>query len=348
MLERNDMYDVTIESAAVWEDKIYAVGRDAGVLFCFDMKTNFVEKILRMPDEDVLVNRLYNGVCVDKECLVLVPFNAKKIWYYNIKSKEWNSIEVDYYVKPKLEGKFVGGVLQNSILYLFGYRYKNVLCVNLITKEVQKMFEDGQHSFWGQSIVIDNNKVYAIDLGRNEILSINLTCQGKYEIIKVNGLPEAKENSNQGIAFDGTFFYIIKHHGNYVYKWRPNESALPIEIDHFYDKIEPFFNGGAVYGEKLFLYSPKGKNYILDLEENRNSCMIDKKIFGVKTMEELGLILCKKGKVSILNKKMKEIGCLETVLNCQEHSALYNSAKVQGKLLTENELFRLHDFLVSI
>ena len=72
------IYELTIESLAGGEHEIYAVGRELNVMFRLDLGSNKVETITDMPEEEKLVGRLYNGVCVDKDILALVPYNARK------------------------------------------------------------------------------------------------------------------------------------------------------------------------------------------------------------------------------------------------------------------------------
>lgn len=77
-------YRLTIEALDVGENEIYAVGRELNVMFRLDLKSNSVKIMMDMTGEDRLVGRFYNGVCASANTLMLIPYNARKVWYYRL------------------------------------------------------------------------------------------------------------------------------------------------------------------------------------------------------------------------------------------------------------------------
>lgn len=342
-------YRLTIEALDVGENEIYAVGRELNVMFRLDLKSDSVKIMMDMPGEDRLVGRLYNGVCASGNMLMLIPYNARRVWYYRLEQKKWDSVDIGKYVDPELSGKFVGGYLSDGIAFLFGYRYKNILLIDLNLQKIKELLDKKEeHSFWAQTPIIHNNRLYVVQRFRNEIVSINLHKIGEYEILKIDNTEDPARNGNVGIAFDGDYFYIIKHHGNLIYKWKPFEKACPIKIDEIFETDEPFFNGGVAFNRTIFLYSPKGKDYICNFDEQNSSFMMENKTFFARSSPHVGLILGGKGEVTVLDNEMREIHYFSTSLNENEHEKYLADSKMSKKALSENDIIGLRDFIFVV
>ncbi len=338
-------YELTIESLAGGEHEIYAVARELNIMFRLDLETNEVETIMNMPEEEKLVGRLYNGVCVDKNILALVPYNARKFWYYQLQEKKWHGIDISAYVDPEQAGKFVGGYIFNETVYLFGYHYENILLIDLRSGQIKELFEEEhRHLFWVQTPVAHNSKLFVADLLRSEVIGIDLNQTGNYEIFEIENIEPSAKNGNSGITFDGEYFYIVKHHGNCLYKWKPFEKAYPVKIDPIYDTDEPFFNGIEAHDRFLFLYSPKGKSYVYSLD-GKMSYMMEDKTFYAKKIPLSGLAVGEKGTVAVFDHEMKEINRFTTALSHVEQKDYLAHAKMTEKAMRENDVIGLEDFI---
>lgn len=339
------MFKLTIESLAAGEHEIYAVGRELNVMFRLDLRTNEVETITDMPEEEKLAGRLYNGACVDKDILALVPYYARKFWYYRLKEKKWYSMDISAYVDPDQARKFVGGYIFEGTVYLFGYYYKNILLIDLKSGQIRELFEEkDRHLFWEQTPVVHNGKLFVADLFRSEMIGIDLYDIGNYEIFEMENIETSTQNGNSGITFDGEYFYIVKHHGNLLYKWKPFEKAYPIEIDSIYDKDEPFFNGIEAHDRFLFLYSPKGKSYVYGIDGIK-SYIAENKAFYAKRMPLSGLAVGEKGAVAVFDNEMKEVSRFAAALTPDEHRNYLAHAKITEKAMTENDVIGLEEFI---
>lgn len=339
------MFELTIESLAAGEHEIYAVGRELNVMFRLDLRTNEVETITDMPEEEKLAGRLYNGVCLDKDILALVPYYARKFWYYRLKEKKWYSMDISAYVDPDQARKFVGGYIFEGTVYLFGYYYKNILLIDLKFGQIRELFEEkDRHLFWEQTPVVHNGKLFVADLFRSEMIGIDLYDIGNYEIFEMENIETSTQNGNGGITFDGEYFYIVKHHGNLLYKWKPFEKAYPIEVDSIYDTDEPFFNGIEAHGRFLFLYSPKGKSYVYGLD-GMKPYIAENKAFYAKRIPLSELAVGEKGAVAVFDNEMKEVNRFAAALTPDEHRDYLAHAKITEKAMTENDVIGLEEFI---
>ena len=338
-------YSITTEFVCRDENYIYAVGRDAAIIFIIDAASLNVKKVMDIPSKHRIRQRLFCGICIAENNIILVPHNIEDIYIYNVLTEKWSTIDISNFVEPNLEGKFAGGKFNNGKLYLFGYRYKNILQVDLNTKNIKKMFAEDNHNFWGQSVVEFENHLYAVELANNQVIDINLDAHTLENSIQITESESALDNSNQGIVFDGEYFYLIKHHGNIVYKFKHDGKSERLYIDDFYDKKEPFFNGASIVNKKIFLFSPKGKNYICDLKETSLSKMKDEETFFACTYERNGMIICQRGKICILDKNMNVIKTINTVITKLEHDVFFKDVDLSGIVLAQNTMFGLDDFV---
>lgn len=343
----DEKYYITTESIAYAENYIYGAGREINSIFEINLENKKMNIITQIPKENLLEERLYNGMSADKKHLLLVPYNAERVWIYEFATEQWESVDISGIVNPKLKGKFVGGEIVEEKAFIFGYNYRGILMINLKTKEVAELFatdDRKKYSFWAQNIVILEDKILAVCLQENKIISIN-TKNNIYHVFTVKGLEDPLENGNCGLTYDGKDFYIIKHHGNLIYKWNGSNVAMPLAIDSFFNTKNPYFNGIAANNGKIFCYSPKGKSYIYNIKEPRESQFVESPILYAKNIASVGMIICKKGEIVILDENMKEKENVEIYLSEIEHKKYVNKIKKVSGYIKEREIFDIRDYL---
>ncbi len=345
------MYDITTECLAVQDGILYAVGRELNVLFEISLKDGKCTVLTDMPGEDCYQERLYNGVCVEDDILALIPFNAENVWLYNLGLKNWMKIDIGAYVDCRLNGKFVGGILKNKKLLLYGYKYSGILEIDVDTRSVNKYPNSDtccKERFWNQTYAMVGNKIYLAPLGEDKILSFDI-LSGESEKTNLGNISNVDENSNCGITFDGDYFYIMKHHGNVIYKWLPgNEVLEPIPIDNFYNSKISYFNGIVSVGKKMVLYSPKGKTYVYDTQNPEKSMIWVEKILYAGYVPEYGLFVCKKGVIELYDESLNKISSYSTTVTADEHDRCIQNVELGYRILKEREIIGLQDFISII
>lgn len=344
------VWQLTTEGVDYRQGTLYSVGREMNVLFSMELSTGKTKVMLQMPDEDKFEQRLYNGVSIDKDILVLIPYNAKKLWFYNFRDLKWDFVDISSQVSPNMNGKFVGGKLINGKAYLFGYTYKGILVVDIKTKRIKLLFKEmdqNKYVFWGQNTVMIGGKLYVISMVTNEMICID-TNSDEYEIIKVKDLDDCENNSNGGIIFENEKFYIVKHHGNIVYEFKNSNDVCTISLDSFFDTNVPYFNGMAACGNQFLFYSPKGKSYVYDKKQPLNSKVIEEKMFFAKYIADVGLVVCKKGKVSVYDNLFQEIQNFDTEINADERQMYMQNVALPCRILNESEYININDLISKL
>lgn len=341
------MYNITTESIAIYDDKLYAVGRELSIVFVVDLKTNSTRILPQIPDEDSFQDRLFNGICVNSNYIVLIPYNAKKIWVYHFESNSWSPIEIRDYVSPEKEGKYVGGYLNNSIILLFGYKKNGILYVDISTGKTRELKngEIDKESFWGQNYVVRGEYLYLAPLRKNTLIRLS-TDDWSVEKYNHLSISDGETNSNCGIVDGEEDFYIIKHHGNKIYRWRPEIlETSEIEIDEYFTDNKPHYNGATYFDRKLFFYSPVGNSYLFELDDNSRSALYEHETYYSKYDKEYGLFVCYKGFINRFDKSMNVKDTYHTRIDENTFITHTKSARIDSKLLKENDIVGLKEFL---
>ena len=85
-------------------------------LLKYNVKTNRVEFKCVIDEEELVEEMLFSSIIYNNDTIILVPYNAKGLYVYNILTDQYNKI----YEGRKYNG-FIGGVLYNNCVYCVPY-----------------------------------------------------------------------------------------------------------------------------------------------------------------------------------------------------------------------------------
>ena len=341
----NKNYEVITECVAIKDEYMYCVAREMNIILKINKESLQVEIMTNMPDEDGMVSRLYFGIYIDGDEMMLVPCNAKKLWIYNFVTCTWKGLALDDFVDPNMEAKFVGGALKNGMAYLYGFKYKGILKVNVKSGEITELLEkQGEYAFWGESTAELDNKLYVANRLESNVMCID-TYNAKIKKIFIDECKQRDKYKNDGIVNVGDTFYIMSHHGNYFIKWNSREETQIIEIDKIFDTMESYFNGIAASKDIVFLYGSKKKNFIYNINSPNNSYVLDGNIYFAKYYENIGFVVCKKGKINIYDSQYILLNIIDININNSKHDMIMKKNKIESKVYKENDFVRLNEFV---
>lgn len=346
VLHKERKHKVTSECFAEYNGYLYFASREINLLYRINLKTEELEFVTNLPDENMLEDRLYNGMCIEGDKLLLVPFNAARVWIYDFLNKSWDYVELIDYMDISLKGKFAGGELRHNKAYLFGYMFRGILVVDLSTKKVMNLLAEetaADCSFWGQTYALVNEKIYVSNRVKNEILMIHPETN-LYEKISLGN----NQNRYVGIIWDSGDFWLLPHHGNVIHKWDGNRIFVDIMIPDFYNSAECYFNGICPSGKKLLLYSPKGRTCIFDKENPEKSFISKEKIFFAKYLPDIGVIVCTEGKILICDEELMIKSAISVELSEKLYSEYLTNSRLDGKARNENNIIGLSEFIILI
>lgn len=341
----DDNYKIITECVAFKDNYMFCVAREMNIIFKINIESMQLETIIDMPDEDGMVERLYFGIYIDGDNMMLVPWNAKKLWIYSFVSRKWMGIDISEFVEQNMNYKFSGGVLKGEKAYLFGYEYEGILVVDIKSKRMFELLDDGgKNAFYGQCTIEISNKVFIANRLENNVVCIN-TDNCSYEKLPINGYENVDKYKNDGMSYVNGNYYIMPYQGNYFIKWNPKGTSIKVEIDKIFDTTETIFNGIAASERKILFYGTKKRGYIYDLINSDNSYILDENIYYAHYFKNIGFIICKKGVIDILDADFKLLKKIPVQINSSVYNEYIKRYRISKNILKENSVINLCTFI---
>ena len=337
---------VSVMGIAKKDNYIYAISSELNLLYEIDIELDDVSCFKDMPDEEYMKDNLYSGICIEDDNLALIPQNAKKLWIYHFNVQKWESFDISDFISEDMDDKFIGGQMVCGRLYLFGYQYQGILVFDLETKKFWNLFKEEKYktSFWGKSTVLADKKVYIPFRKEKSVVCINAE-KNDYEIIDMKVEGADLGNPNDGIAYNGREFYILQNHGNYLYKYQCGVGAEQIFFDTEYSNGTVYFNAVECIENKVLLCGPGLPNYLFDTEEPQKSSFINEAITYAKTYPNIGILICKKGKIQLCDSNLKIIKEYKTEIDSEMMKAYFSKAKLANSVMFENNVYGINEMI---
>ena len=332
------------ESLVYGNDKLYFVTRELNILFEYNIADESIKMIGPAPDEDNIVDRLFNGICLVDNKVFLAPYNAESAWAYDLNTEKWIRIDINSFVGADVKGKCVGCVGVENNVYFIGYEYSGVLRLNTESWQINKVVGlEGLNSYWGQTTAVIESNAYIASHNTNEILELDMSNGTCKKHLNLTG-----ENKFGGIVYYNKKFYILPNSGNKLYEWDGctyiNEYTLPEK----YNTYSSVFNGLAISDDYILLYSPaRSKSFLLGYN-GKPSVTIDDEVFFAKYIQNLGYILCKKGEISILDNNLEQKKIIPIEMSKDEFEKFISKINVKGNIYKENNIWTINEYIKVI
>lgn len=191
-----DKYGLTFENCCEAEGKLWFFADQFNALCSMDLSSCEVNYIGSIPGEDILTKYLCASIQYFQGKLFLIPRGAECISIYNIKTKEFKTIEVDvpiqYNANPYIKWlKFISSKIVGNSLYMIPRSYPAIVEMDLFTYKriyhVQWLYDikskimECDSFFWSDCIVKDKELILASSIA-NMIFSFN-TVTKNYSVL---------------------------------------------------------------------------------------------------------------------------------------------------------------------
>lgn len=277
---KKNVLDLFTYIGTYWEGKIYCLARDFNLLFSVDLQDGTTELIDVIPKEDILSNFICGIMTIWNEKIIFTPKKTKKIWIYDLISRQWDSAEI----KDSDHCYDAGSIYQiytyNDKIFLVGGGYPAILCLDLENNScdyIEEPYKDmlTRHPepdymyFWYYGVQLENS-LYLASCLDNYVLEFNMGTL-EYHWIKVGD----NSDTYRGIAWDGNNFWLRSQSGGAIIKWDGKETIvkfpLPDEL-----KQHPEYIWGICYdGKQIILPATTHTNTIL-IDPQKNTLQIQK------------------------------------------------------------------------
>jgi hypothetical protein len=281
------------------ENKIYFASREMNMVYSLDLDSHIIDVLESPPEERTFQSGLYGNIVYICGKLVLVPFNAEKIWIYDLSEGSWHGIALGEIGKKPY--KFLGAAVYDEYVYMLGYHYLGIIRLNIHTSTIEIIKlpykECGDGLFFIDCIKKDE-WLYTPVMLENKVLKLNLGT-GEYKMISVGD----SKNRYVGIGWDGEWFWLPpRRNGSYVL-WdgadQVREYALPGEFTAGHD----YFWGSSVMQEQVVFSGVTGMSLVFQKNVPEKPSIMKKNImFVVKIDDDNFIFQDDKGKLFIKSK----------------------------------------------
>lgn len=269
---------------------LYFIAKNVNILCSLDLRNGQISLLDSIPENRILAPRAGAAILHWKGELIFSPMLTKKIWRYNISTKEWKGYERKKY-NSKLKNEMFQEILYENKIFFIGTTYPAIIVLDLIDggltyidepyKKLEHRRMQLKDCFFRMDHVKMGHLLFLASCVSNEILRLDLSTYD-YELIKVGSL----ENRYVGIAWDGKNFWIAPRKTTPIVKWdgcnECEEIALPEE---FAD--DKYIFGSVVCREgRVYLNSYNDdKSLVLDCNNNE-TMIVQKRYIFMKKMED--------------------------------------------------------------
>lgn len=338
---------LVIKFATQQDNYIYALSDGIPVIFVIDRVSDVIVDCFVCPEEANIEGEVFSGLLVYENSLILVPQNAKDVWIFHLVDKKWHKVDISKYINRDSRNKFRGGCIKSGILYMFGYSYRGIIAIDI---NDNKMWELAQNKtnlggLLGLSIVELNDKVYLPVRSMNGIICID-TRSSMLEIRKTD---VHSEIANDGLAYDGRHYYLLKNSGNELIVLNEEFSLeYRLKLDAFFNSKINYFEGIVYFSGKLILFGSNKYGYIYDLQNENESYVINESLYYAKALTGSELLVCKKGKIEIWNTNLEVIKEYVLEINETDIVKVLGQFRLKEQMIYENDLFGVEDLLRSV
>lgn len=220
-------------------NQLIFIARYINIVYSLDLDTGEIMLIDSIPEEDVLAERLGAKLVHWKDELIFAPMKAKKIWIYNLKTREWHGLERKKLEDNKTDLEMFEAILYDNKLFIIGSNYPAIICLDLQTEKmtyIEELYnrlkvkkEKLADCYFRCGYVQKENYLYIASSLENLVLEFNMDTYD-YSWIKVGD----DKNRYSGITWDGNHFWLAPRLNTAVVKWdgvnTVTEYPLPTEL----------------------------------------------------------------------------------------------------------------------
>lgn len=265
-------YPLLIADCVMHEKNMYFFAQNYNALYAMNLKNEDCVLLDRIPNEKFFDENLIEAIHYFKGKLILTPKKmvANKVWIYDIKTNEWNFIDVDFENIETPQEKVAYSTIYYGRLILVGCYYNGIIEIDLNTYELKyhrNIFdsEESIHALFCCKVF--ENHLLIPSPTKNQIMKVDLDSYN-YEIIYL-------ENENclfSGIVKgDKKFWLSPRKTSPYIIRWNGKDEYVEYQVpDEIKKNGEYIFARAECIDGKVYMTGEKGKKTLVFSDENYN------------------------------------------------------------------------------
>lgn len=316
-----------IASAACCDEKsVYFICQSINVIGRIELETKEINYILGPKEEPFYCDNLYVNIHIWNNQLMIIPYNAKNMYIYDIRIEKWKTIELFGNVSNNC-ALVSGSLLYEKCIYLLSDYDSDVIRYNLeegiydYPFNIKKNNDGAKTYFGGLSVAIKDGIIYIAQHYTNIVIMCD-TKTGSVSFKSFDG------GNFFGTSFDGKYIWINPDSSqNKVIRWDDkNESVKSYEIPNM-----SHIWGMVHIDEGHLLYGSYSNTYLLRDEEFTE---YKYKIYKSNIITDDKTVLCTSSGEILLLFKDKEVECIK--LSKSALNAFYKKSVAEiGKIVPE-------------
>ncbi len=285
-------------------NKIYFISKDINIVFEIDLLTREINIVDSIPEESILSKRLGAKILCWRDELIFAPMTAKKIWRYSLKTKIWKGYERESLRDGNTGNEMFDAVLYGDNAFIIGSNYPAIMCINLLTEEVEyikepydiltekrKSLED---CYFRTSYVHIDDAIYLATCLDNKVLRLNLNTKS-YEWISVG----AEGNRYSGITWDGKDFWLSPRMNTSLVRWDGKECVTEYKLPDKFCEKRLYFLGIVSKDKSMILPAFYTGNSLIMNKDDKVFEELDVAYYFYKNYDDISISLTSKGELII-------------------------------------------------
>lgn len=306
------MKRITTEDCVRIEKDLFFIDSECNIIYKMGIENGIISIIGSIPEENLLMPRLGAKIVYLDNKLFFSPMNAKKIWRYDLATREWKGFARKVYGALNC-GHMFQAVEHDKKIFFLGSSYPAIIVLDTITERIEyiekpyeylneKAQEENDSYFRTDYVKIDN-KIYMASCVSNEIFVFDLDTY-KFEFVAIG----EKNYRYSGIMYDGNKYYLSPRKNTPIVTWDGKNTEYYTLPQMFLDKNEMIF--GGVCCDKDIIVFPSvfwNKSIVIDDKNDISSLkIIDESYYFYKTIDNKTLINLKRPNMMTIKFEGKE------------------------------------------
>ncbi len=262
----NEYVKVSIEDAVIYEDAVWFITNTFNSLYSMNILTGETRLEGFFPNETYSGQRLYESMQLIAHKIYFIPFYAKTIAVFDIRKKQFSTIEFEEKrLGCKLDKALFGGSkVYGKYLFMFPEFSKVIIRLNTeIDKadyisgwdeEVRRICFN-EDVYFRRQVACKGNKLMLPFCNANAVMELDCDTL-EYQIYRLG----TEKRGYSGICFDGEQFWLSSRTNGSLVQWNPNTNYAKImELDQNNDVQTLYLYVGIVCCQKEIRIFPSIK-----------------------------------------------------------------------------------------
>ncbi len=255
-MDLNKRIAISAEDCVQVKDWLFFISKEINIICSLNMNNGEISIVDSIPEEDILNSRLGSKIINWRDYLVFAPMSAKKIWRYNLETKEWKGYERRHLGDGKTGDEMFQAVLYHDAVFIIGSNYPAIIRLDLQSEELTyfeepyKILEEKRKEyrdcyFRSDCVQIDNY-IYLASALDNLVLRFDMQ-KLDFEWIRVGN----EGNRYSGISWDGKDFWLAPRYNTPIVKWNGKDNCKEYVLPALFSEKKLYFLGVICTDEEI-------------------------------------------------------------------------------------------------